>query len=369
MKRFARINWVLVALMYGLLGFGLFAIYSATWMREAEYLTEAWRKQAAWIGIGTVIFFVVAMIPYKWVEWAAIPVYLLGIGTLILTKFIGKVAGGARSWIEIGPINFQPSQIALVGGILVMALILSRLADTHPLLRIILCGVVVAVPCSLIVIQPDLGSTIVWVPVMLLMLFLGGIPLRYLVAMVLLGLIMLPVVYYFGLHDYQQRRITTFLNPDRDPLGDGWTINQSLTAIGSGGWEGKGFKAQNTLNELGFLPSTIVHNDFIFAVIGEQHGFIGGSLLIGAFALLLTTMCFIGYCARDRLGVLLVAGIIGIVFTHTVMNIGMTISVTPITGLPLPFISYGGTFAVLLMFCFGLLQSVWVYRKPLKTAT
>lgn len=359
-------NWVLVVLMYGLLGFGLFAIYSATWMREAEYLTEAWRKQAVWIGVGSIVFFAVSLIPYKWVEWAAIPIYLVGLVTLVLTKFIGKVAGGARSWIEIGPINFQPSQIALVGGILMMALILARLKDLHPLARIFLCVVVIGVPCVLIVKQPDLGSTIVWVPVFMLMLFLGGIPLRYLVAMTLLGLLMLPVVYYFGLEDYQQRRITTFINPDRDPLGDGWTINQSLTAIGSGGWEGKGFKAENTLNELGFLPSTIVHNDFIFAVIGEQHGFIGGSILIGSFALLLITMCYIAYCARDRLGVLLAAGIIGIVLTHTVMNIGMTISLTPITGLPLPFISYGGTFAVLLMFCFGLLQSVWIYRKPLQ---
>ncbi len=361
-------NWLLVILMYLLLAFGLYAIYSATWMREADYLVNAWRKQGVWIGIGTIVFFATSLINYKYVIWAAIPIYLSGLVLLVLTKFFGKVAGGARSWIEIGPLNFQPSQMALMGGILVMALVLSKLITLHPTLRILICGTVVAIPCMLIVLQPDLGSAIVWVPVFMIMLFLGGIQLRYILLLILLGALILPLVYYFGLQDYQQARITTFLNPDLDPQGDAWTINQSLTAIGSGGWDGKGFKAPNTLNELGFLPSTIVHNDFIFAVIGEQHGFVGALFLLCTFALLLLSMLFVGYFARDRLGVLLVAGVTGVVFTHVLMNIGMTISVTPITGLPLPFISYGGTFALLLMFCFGLIQSVWIHRKlPQKT--
>ncbi len=363
LKKLASINWLLVVLMYLLLGFGLYAIYSATWMREADYLVSAWRKQAVWIAIGTVFFFVTALIHYKYVIWAAIPIYVSGLIFLVLTRFFGKIAGGARSWLEVGPLNFQPSQIALLGGILVLALILSKLVELHPLIRIGICGAVVAVPCLLIVLQPDLGSAIVWIPVFMIMLFLGGIQMRYIILLCLLGALMLPIVYYFGLQEYQQARITTFLNPDLDPQGDAWTINQSLNAIGSGGWDGKGFKAPNTLNEMGFLPSTIVHNDFIFAVIAEQHGFLGGTLLLISFALLLLTMLFIGFFARDRLGVLLVAGITGVVFTHVLMNIGMTISVTPITGLPLPFISYGGTFALLLMFCFGLIQSVWIHRK------
>jgi len=151
--------------------------------------------------------------------------------------------------------------------------------------------------------------------------------------------------------------------PEADPQGDGWNITQSLIAIGSGGFSGKGFKAQNTQLELGFLPSTIVHNDFIFSVLGEQHGFIGGVALIGAFALLFVLILQIAMEAGDDLGRLVAVGFAMLLFTHVFMNIGMTISVTPITGLPLPLISYGGSFVMITLFGFGLLQSIWIHRR------
>jgi rod shape determining protein RodA len=166
----------------------------------------------------------------------------------------------------------------------------------------------------------------------------------------------------FGLRPYQRQRIITFLDPDLDPRGAGWTINQSLTAIGSGGWDGKGFKAPNTLNELGFLPSTIVHNDFIFSVIGEQHGFIGGSLLLLAFMLLCGFGLYIALRAKDDFGRLLAVGLTTLLFTHTFMNIGMTIGVTPITGLPLPLVSYGGSFLLTVLLSIGILNSIWIHR-------
>ena len=364
-RKFLGLNWILLALTLALAGFGLFAIYSATWMREDAYLADSWRRQLAWIGVGMVVYMVISLTDYRWVRWGAVPFYLFGLAALVLCELKGTTVYGAKSWLRLGPLNFQPSQPAILAGIMVLAIVLSQFRRLHPFLRIVLGGAAVAAPWLMILKQPDLGSAIVWVPVFLVMLYVGGLPMRYLLVLILLGLILIPIVVNFGLKGYQRDRITTFLHPDRDPQGDGWTINQSLTAIGSGGWAGKGFKAENTLNELGFLPSTIVHNDFIFAVIGEQHGFMGGVMLLGAFAALLLTLILIGHFARDDLGRLLVGGTIGMLFAHVFMNIGMTISVTPITGLPLPLISYGGSFALVVLVSLGIAQSVWIHRHEL----
>src|SRR5947199_1336738 len=166
----------------------------------------------------------------------------------------------------------------------------------------------------------------------------------------------------FWHNTYQQQRVTAFSPPDIDKQGSAWAINQSLIAIGSGGWSGKGFKAPNTQIELGFLPATAVHNDYIFSAIGEQWGFVGGILLIGAFALLLMTCLFVAFFAGDQLGLLLVIGITALIFTHIFQNIGMTIAMLPITGVPLPLISYSGSFVLMIMFAVGGVHSVWVHR-------
>jgi rod shape determining protein RodA len=230
-------------------------------------------------------------------------------------------------------------------------------------LRILCCGAIVGAPWLMILIQPDLGSCIVWVPVLLSMMLVGHIPKRWLILMLVIGLALVPLVVHFGLKPYQYSRITTFLDPEADPLGDGWNITQSLVAIGSGGWAGKGYKSPNSLNVLGFLPHTIVHNDFIFSVMGEQHGFLGAVLLISALALLFLIMLGIAINAEDDLGRLLAVGITMLLFTHTFMNLGMTVSLTPITGLPLPLISYGGSFVMITLLSFAILQSIWIYRR------
>jgi rod shape determining protein RodA len=207
---------------------------------------------------------------------------------------------------------------------------------------------------------------IVWVPMVLALLFVGDVPKRWLLSMIILGLAMVPLIVNFALKPYQYARITSFVNPYLDPQGNGWNIIQSLTAIGSGGFYGKGFKASNTLNELGYLPTTIKHNDFIFSVLGEQHGFLGGILLIAALALLLFTGLYIAIKAEDGLGQLLAVGVVVLIFTYTFLNVGMTISITPITGLPLPLISYGGSFLMMILFGLGILQSVWIHRKTVR---
>ncbi len=320
LRKLLGLNWMLFLVMMALAIFGVVAIYSATYMRRG-------------------IFF------------------------LILTKFVGTKVYGARSWLHIGPLNFQPAQLAVVAGIMVLALFLSQFREMHPMLRLLLCGAIAGAPCLLILMQPDLGEVIIWIPVLLALLFVAGLPLRYMICIILIGIAFIPIAIHLGLKPYQQQRITAFLEPEIDKQGSAWAINQSLIAIGSGGWAGKGFKAPNTQIELGFLPSTAVHNDYIFSAIGEQWGFVGGMFLIGAFALLLLTCLFVAFFAEDQFGLLLVIGMTALVFTHVFQNVGMTIAMLPITGVPLPLISYSGSFVFMIMFGLGIVNSVWVHRK------
>ena len=357
-----RLNWPLLLLALLLGAFGIFAIYSATWMRDQDF----WSRQLVWLLVGLFICAVVSLRDYEWVRVGAVPLYLAAVVALVITHFFGAKVYGARSWLDLGIINFQPSQLAIIASIMVLSVFLSTYEEMPAPLRIAVCGLVAAVPFLLILIQPDLGSAITWMPVFLAMLYAARIPGRYLISMILVALALIPLVVNFGLRPYQRQRIVTFLDPDLDPRGAGWTINQSLTAIGSGGWEGKGFKAPNTLNELGFLPSTIVHNDFIFSVIGEQHGFIGAGLLLFAYAAFVGLGLFVALRAKDDLGRLLAVGLTTLLFTHIFMNVGMTIGVTPITGLPLPMVSYGGSFLLAVLFSMGILQSIWIHRNPLR---
>ena len=358
-------NWLLLIAMLALAIFGVVAIYSATSSRADSYAADFWRKQANWVAVGVFAFMITSLIDYRWVRWGALPMYLAGIVFLILTKFMGTKVYGARSWLHLGPLNFQPAQLAVIAGIMVLTLFLMQFRDMHPMLRLLLCGAVAAAPCLLILMQPDLGEVIIWVPVLLALLFVGGLPLRYLICIALIGIAFVPIAINFGLKPYQQQRITAFTHPDIDKQGSAWAINQSLIAIGSGGWSGKGFKAPNTQIELGFLPATAIHNDYIFSAIGEQWGFVGGIFLISGFVLLLLTCLFVAFFAGDQLGLLLVIGITTLIFTHIFQNMGMTIAMLPITGVPLPLISYSGSFVLMIMFGLGLVNSVWIHRRVL----
>lgn len=359
-RKFRALNKPLLAVMAILSLFGIYAIYSATWMRDTPF----WASQIRWMLICIPVFFVVAFNDYQWVRFGAAPLYILSVILLILVFFIGVKVFGARSWLNLGFGNFQPSQLAIFAGVLLFALFLSNSPEVNQALRIMVCLAITALPCVLILVQPYLGGTLVWLPVLFVMLYVSGIQKRYLIVLTLLGLISAIMMYYFGLKQYQKDRLTVFIDPSLDPQGAGWTINQSLNAIGSAGFWGKGFKAPNTLNELGYLPSTIVHTDFIYSVFGEQHGFIGAVLLISTFAVLLLSGLHIAMQAQDELGRLLAVGIVTLLFTHIFMNVGMTVAVTPITGLPLPLVSYGGSFLLITMACLGLLQSIWIHRKP-----
>lgn len=366
LRKFLRMNWVLFAGMMVLATFGVLAIYNATWFHEHGGASDYWRKQGTFAALGLVIFLVVSLVDYRWIKWGSLPLYIISLGLLVLVLVKGRTVSGAKSWLVVGSLNFQPSQLAVLAGIMVLSLFLSQFRNLHPMLRLLSCGAIVGAPMLLILKQPDFGETMMWGPTLMALLFVGGIPKRYLIVIFLIGAAVLPLGINLVLKDYQRARITAFLDPAIDPQGAGWAINQSLIAIGSGGWGGKGFKAPNTQVELGFLPSTTVHNDYIFSSIGESWGFMGGLVLLGAFAVLLLACLVTAYRAADNLGVLVCTGVLALIFTHMFQNIGMTISLMPITGVPLPLISYSGSFVVVIMFALGMVNSVWVHRKDVQ---
>src|SRR6195256_512166 len=193
LRKLLGLNWLLLANMLALAVFGVIAIYSATYMREDSISGEFWRKQANWVAVGFVAFMLTSLIDYRWIRWGALPMYLAGIGFLVLTKFIGTKVYGSRSWLHLGPINFQPAQLAIVAGIMVLALFLSQFREMHPMLRLLLSGVIVGAPCLLILMQPDLGEVFIGGPFLPPLFFVGGLPLRYLICIVLVALAMIPI--------------------------------------------------------------------------------------------------------------------------------------------------------------------------------
>ena len=360
-------NWVLVGLSIGLCILGVIAVYSASAFRDDTLSQSYWHKQVVWVCAGIVVFMATSLIDYRWVKWAALPMYLASIFFIILTYTkLGEEHGGAKCWLRLPGIGtFQPSQMAVIAGVLTVALFLSQFRKLHPMMKLVFTGAIIGGPMLLILKQPDVGMTLVWVPVIMSMLLLSGLPKRYIISLLLIATAAVPVVIRFVLKPYQYKRILAFINPDIDPTGSAWAINRSLIAIGSGGFSGKGFMATGTEVEQGFIPGTTVHTDYIFTAIAEQGGFLSGVILIGLFATLILACLVTAHQAADDLGLLITVGIAAQLFFHVYQNIGMTISLMPITGLPLPLISYGGTFLVMVMFGLGLVNSIWIHRKAL----
>ncbi|NDH86050.1 rod shape-determining protein RodA [bacterium] len=371
-RRWRGLHWPSLFLMTGLCAFGVMVIYSATHTSESADLRNAAVQQAAWVGLGLVCFFLLSFSDYhRWVAqgwlWFAV-----GLLLLLLVLVFGREVNGAKSWIRLGPVGFQPAEVMKLAFLAGACALLVSLRERMEQFRTVLALVGLAlIPVILILRQPDLGSAAVFMPMCFGLLFAGGTRLRYLLIPAGAGLAAVLAIYiYVGqmgkelpfLKTYQNNRIRTFFDPNLDPLGAGWTIRQSIIAIGSGGVSGKGY-LRGDQNLYGFLPKNIAYNDFIFSVLGEEWGFFGGSALILGQAGLLLCIAWIGWHAPDFPGRLLAGGILGMLFTHFFINVGMTIKVVPITGIPLPFVSYGGTFLAVCMAAMGLMQSIWRQRQ------
>jgi rod shape determining protein RodA len=370
-RKFLSMNWLMTLFIGGLLTFGVYSIYSAGF-GNSDY-DHKWNEQVRMIIIGATIFFGIALFDYRWVRFIALPAWIVSI---VLLTMVNVKRGGATSWLDLGVITFQPSQAAIFASILMVAVILGDLPNLHrffnlPFVKIALSGVVVAVPFYFIMDEPDIGSAAVLCTVLAVMLTGGGIPFRYLISMALVTIIAIPILYFFGMKPYQKERIETWIkvlnHQEVDTRNEGYSITNNMTAIGSAGFDGKGFNGERaegvrTIKELGLIPPNVAINDFIFTVIAEEHGFRGAATLIIALGLLMLQLLLIAYGSRDLFGRLLVVGLAAQIFFHAFMNMGMCIGAVPITGLPLPLISYGGTFVIILLTLFGIAQSVWVHR-------
>ncbi len=362
-------DWLAILAATALLVIGLSFIYSASWRGEDTGIVGAWfSKQIWWALLGAATATALAATDYKfwlrygwWLYFAS-----LALLALVFVPGIGKKVYGAYRWMVIFGVPVQPSEFAKVTTVLVLARVLSSpLIQRRSFGTVLLALGLMALPFGLILKEPDLGTAAVLVPTTVIMLFAAGAAFRYLFGLGMLGLgavaAALSPLGRFMLGEYQRERILTFLDPSRDPLGSGWNALQSAIAVGSGGWSGKGF-LNGTQNVLGFLPRTVAPTDFIFPVIAEETGFIGASALLLVFAFLLTCYLRTAWTAKDPAGSLLATGIAGLLFCHVFVNVGMTIGLLPITGLPLPFVSSGGSFMVSTLAGFGLVQSVHVRR-------
>ena len=375
-KKFLGTNWVLFANMVALIVFGVYAIYNASAYKEGA-LGQVWTQQIKWAVIGLVVFFGASLIDYKWVRWGAWPIYLLGLGGLIVLQLYGVEVMGQKRLRLGGAMEVQPSQVAITGGIFALAVVFGDLQRwlpifRYPSLRMLAAGIVTAIP-FVMVLKEDFGSATVWGPVFCAMLLVGNIPFRYLITLTLCVLFVIPIGYFFALKPYQQKRIDTWVNlltnqeHKVDFQGDAWVPNFLRISVGSAGFEGKGPESKKAIAvgkstvHRTFFPNESI-NDFIFAVVAEEFGFRGALLLLSGMALLLLQAVFVAFYSRDPLGRLIVVGAVAMLFIHTFENAGMNIILMPITGLPFPFISYGGTFLVVCMFLMGMVQSVWIHR-------
>ena len=354
-----------------------FAISSATYLNEK--LADAPLSQLKYDLAGFIIFLVMALTPYHVFLRAAPLLYGAGMALLIAVFVPGlrhKVYN-AYSWIKVGPIQFEPTEFAKLAFILFLAWFLQvRERKIENFSTVILAWAFTALPFVLILKQPALGSASVFFPVCFCMLFAAGARLRYIILPLIAVVGMVTLAYYWvhvwdkplpGLKKFQQERVQIFFDRKLDPKGAGWQADQSAIAIGSGGWKGKGW-GQGTETALGYLPKTTSYNDLIFSVVGEIFGFRGGAALILCEGAILIWCIWVASRARDKVGALLAVGVMTMLFTHVFVNIGMTIQVVPITGIPLPFLSYGGTFVIACLAAVGLVQSVWVHRKNLERA-
>lgn len=396
--------WVVVVLV----AFGLATLYSAGQTDVPTFATAIWRRQLIWLTLGGLMALLMYRVSPRLLEWATPYAYGVAVLVLLLTLAVGTGSGtaaGSRSWLAVGGVRLgQPAELAKLATVLMLARWLAARREGPVTLRELVYPCVIAgVPCFLVLLQPDLGSALVFIAILFAMLFWAGTkpPLLVMLASPVIGLVLAFstvvwgawIVLLFGLllwwrpyvweglavmlgnvamgvialpfwkhlHPYQQNRLLAFLNPEVDPRATGWHVIQSKVAIGSGGLLGKGFTL-GTQKRLAFLPAQ--HTDFIFSVVGEELGFLGVLVALALFAGLIIILLRIARRATDPYSSLCVFGCAGLLFTHIVENVGMTVNLLPITGIPLPFFSYGGSF--LISCCLGIgiaLRVAWESRQ------
>lgn len=342
---------------------GLINLYSATHGIFHRDKSNLFWMQIGWLIVGWLIYLGITLVDYRALVKRAYWIYGVNLIALVAVSFVGTISYGARRWLDLGFFKYQPSETMKVVLILVMAKILSQRDSSQALgiKSLIWPALLVLVPWALTVKQPDLGTATLMLATAGTMILFIGIKRGILIFAAVVGIIAAPLVWNFGLKDYQRDRVLTFLSPGRDPRGTGYNSIQSKIAVGSGRIVGKGFR-KGTQSQLEFLPER--HTDFIYSVLSEEHGFIGSFITLGLFFIVYLMSIKIAANARDKIGSLVVIGVGGYLFWHMFVNVGMVIGLLPIVGAPLPLISYGGSSLLTTMLALGLTSSV-SFRKYL----
>ena len=386
-----------IAALVGLMFIGAAFVFSATMVNDIEldkaWYAQVWFRQVIWYALGLGIAAALCLVDYHTLaRWSFVAYWLMILCLVaVLIPHVGLMRFGARRWIDLGFFQFQPSEFAKLAFILAGANFLSRPPDELKQPLIFWKGIgLMMLPFFLILKEPDLGSALVLLPTGLVMMLVAGTPRRYLLKLVgIVGLLatlfvvdikFLPTRWQVPMQDYQRNRLliyfgrnyTDFAPPNATPAelqrrrqqqaNDGYNIHQALISVGSGGLIGKGWR-QGTQNALGYLPRAVAHNDFIFSVIAEEEGFVGSVIVLTLYAVVLFTGLRIAGSARDRLGKLVAVGVVTLIFSHVFINIGMNIRIMPVTGVPLPLLSYGGSSVLCSLIAVGLMQNIHIHRR------
>ncbi len=345
--------------------FGALMVYSATVHRQVAAGLDPntfLRRQLLFLIGGAVLLFVMSMFDYRWLRGVAPVVYVVTIAALVIVLTpLGDEVSGARRWINLGPLQAQPSEIGKIALLLTLAAFISSRKAEMRLRDVGISLLIVALPAGLIYLEPDLGTTLVFTVLAAALLFVGGTKLRYLLGLVVLAGVAIAMVLQMGLlKDYQISRLTAFRDPNPDVQEEGFNLFNSKIAIGSGGIRGKGLEGKNTQTSLDFVPEQ--HTDFIFTAVGEQLGFVGAASLLALYGFLVWRALRIAHMSRDFYGTLVAVGIAAMWAFQIFINIGMTMGIMPITGIPLPFLSYGGSSLLTNYVAVGLLLNIHMRR-------
>jgi rod shape determining protein RodA len=366
-RRDNRSDWILFVVVLALSALGLLMIYSAT--RNSG--TFSMERQMIFVAAGLIIYLITSHIDYR--EYRGMVVAASVITLVLLVAVFYFEINNVSRWIPLGFFNLQPAEFAKIVVIIALAHLLApstRVEEVGPKpltwAKLGQAVLITAIPAYLILREPDLGTTLVFGFIMMSMLFVARGTWRQLVALLTAGALGVAAVFQFGLlSEYQMNRVEILFNPDIDPQGIGYQLAQSKNAIGSGQLFGKGIFSEGTLTEFNYVPEQ--ENDFIFTAVGEQLGLVGGLLVLAAFALLVWRLLVISANSRDRFGALVATGIAAMVMFHVFVNIGMTVGIMPVTGLPLPFLSQGGSFYMAMALGMGIANSIWLMRTPVPT--
>lgn len=350
-------DWPLLVLSVVIAGLGILQIYSAT--LDTRF-SDAWWKQAVWVGGGLVLMWIMTRVDYHTLLGQVPILYGVILVLLLITPLVGTLVWGSRRWIPLGfGFRFQPSEFAKLVIILLVARYLSEVKARQLELRDLLkLGTLVLIPLALVAAQPDLGTSLTYLPILAIGIFLGGLRWQHAVAIAALAAVLLPAG-WFVLKDYQKARLVTFIDPMKDPMGKGYQVIQSQIAVGAGGMWGKGV-TRGSQTQLRFLP--VAHTDFLISAFAEEHGFVGVVVVLGLYFLLLMQLVQNAQTAPDRAGMYICMGVCSILLFQLLVNAGMAVGRMPVTGIPLPLMSYGGSSMLSVFMMLGLVNNVRLRR-------